>query len=159
LEPIAEEITLIHRRDRWRAHEETVRKVLESSVAVRTFNEVRSIDAEGDRLRAVTIFDNRTGDETVLNVDAMILALGFIANIGPIREWGLEIVDGGIAVDSTMATSIPGVYAAGDVARYTGKLNLIATGFGEAAIAANYCKAFIDPQSRVFPGHSSEKSG
>jgi len=159
LEPIAESITLIHRRDRWRAHEETVRKVLNSSVAVRTFHEVRRIESEGDQLRSATIYDNRTGDESHLNVDAMILALGFIANIGPIREWGLEITDGGIAVDTTMATNIPGVYAAGDVTRYRGKLNLIATGFGEAAIAANYCKSVVDPESRVFPGHSSEKSG
>ena len=67
-------------------------------------------------------------------------------------------MDGGIAVDSTMATNIAGVFAAGDVTRFTGKLNLIATGFGEAAIAANYAKAFIDPNSLVFPGHSSEKS-
>ena len=80
------------------------------------------------------------------------------ANIGPIREWGLEIVDGGIAIDTTTATNVPGVYAAGDVTRYRGKLNLIATGFGAAAIAANYCKSVVDPESRVFPGHSSEKS-
>jgi thioredoxin reductase len=158
LEHIADEITLIHRRDRWRAHEDTLRKVLNSSVAVRTFHEVRQIEVDDGQLRSVTIFDNRTDRETTIGVDAMILALGFIANIGPIREWGLQIVDGGIAVDSTMATNVPGVFAAGDVARYNGKLNLIATGFGEAAIAANYCKAFIDPQSRVFPGHSSEKS-
>lgn len=158
LEPIADQVTLIHRRDRWRAHEETVRRVLASSVAVRTFNEVRRVEVEDGRLRAVTIFDNRTDADTTLNVDTIILALGFIANIGPIREWGLEIVEGGIAVDRTMATNIPGIYAAGDVARYTGKLNLIATGFGEAATAANHCKSFIDPHSRTFPGHSSEKS-
>jgi thioredoxin reductase (NADPH) len=159
LEPLAERVTLAHRRDRFRAHEETVRKVTASSVDLRTFHEVRRIEAEDGRLRGVTIYDNRTQEEETLPVDALILALGFIANIGPIREWGLEIVDGGIAVDRTMATNIPGVFAAGDVARYPGKLNLIATGFGEAAIAANYCKNVIDPQSRVFPGHSSEKSG
>jgi thioredoxin reductase (NADPH) len=57
-----------------------------------------------------------------------------------------------------MATSIPGIFAAGDIARFDGKLNLIATGFGEAATAANYCKNFIDPSAKAFPGHSSEKS-
>ncbi|MGH2587862.1 MAG: NAD(P)/FAD-dependent oxidoreductase [Dehalococcoidia bacterium] len=158
LEPVARGITLIHRRDRWRAHEDTVNKVLRSSVDVKTFYEVREIEHDCGHLKRVTIYDNRTDEETALDVDAMILCLGFIANIGPVREWGLAIQDGGIAVDSTMATSIPGVYAAGDVSRYTGKLNLIATGFGEAAIAANYCKALIDPASRVFPGHSSERS-
>lgn len=158
LEPVARSITLIHRRDRWRAHEETVRKVMESRVRVLTFHEVRSIQQEQGELRSVTIFDNRTQAETVLDVDKIVLSLGFIANIGPIKEWGLTIVDGGIAVDSTMSTNIPGVYAAGDVARYDGKLNLIATGFGEAATAANHAKHHVDPASRTFPGHSSERS-
>ena len=154
LEPLAEQITLIHRRDRWRAHEDTVNKVMRSTVAVKTFHEVRSVQRQNGRVGAVTIYDNRTEEETTLDVDSVILSLGFVANLGPIRNWGLEIVEGGIAVDSTMATNIPGVYAAGDVARYRGKLNLIATGFGEAAVAANHCKTFINPQSRPFPCHS-----
>jgi thioredoxin reductase (NADPH) len=158
LEPIASKITLIHRRDKWRAHEDSVNKLMRSTVDVRTFHEVRSIQHANGALQQATIYNNKTQADTTLDVDMMILSLGFIANIGPIREWGLEIVDGGVAVDSTMATSIPGIFAAGDVCRYNGKLNLIATGFGEAAIAANYAKNFIDPHSRVFPGHSSEKS-
>lgn len=158
LEPIAQKITLIHRRDKWRAHEDSVNKLMRSTVDVRTFHEVRSIRHADNALQQVTIYNNKTQDEATLDIECMILSLGFIANIGPIREWGLNIVDGGVAVDSTMATSIPGIFAAGDVCRYNGKLNLIATGFGEAAIAANYAKNFIDPHSRVFPGHSSEKS-
>jgi ferredoxin/flavodoxin---NADP+ reductase len=158
LEPVARSITLIHRRDRWRAHEDTVRKVLSSTVDVETFHEVRRVHAEDGTLSGVTIFDNRNGDERYVKVDRIVMCLGFIANIGPIRTWGLTIVDGGLAVDSTMATNVPGVFAAGDIARYTGKLNLIATGFGEAATAANHAKAFIDPHSRAFPGHSSERS-
>jgi ferredoxin/flavodoxin---NADP+ reductase len=158
LEPVARHTTLIHRRDRWRAHEDTVNKVMHSSADVKTFHEVRSVGRDNGTLKQVTIYDNRTQVETELPVDRIVLCLGFIANIGPIREWGLEIVDGGIAVDSTMQTTMPGVFAAGDVSRYRGKLNLIATGFGEAAIAANHAKNHIDPHSRVFPGHSSEKS-
>src|SRR5215208_551294 len=146
LEPIAAQVTLAHRRDRFRAHEETVRKVTASSVDLKTFHEVRRVEAEDGRLRAVTIYDNRTQAEETLAVDAIILALGFIANIGPIRAWGLMIVEEDTSVASTMATNIPGVFAAGDVARYRGKLNLIATGFGEAAVAANYCKSIVDPQ-------------
>jgi len=157
LEKIAQQITLIHRRDKWRAHEDSINKLMRSSVDVRTFHEVRSIEHEGRKLSSVTIYNNKTQEESRLPIDAMILSLGFIANIGPIREWGIEIVDGGIAVDSTMSTNIPGVFAAGDVTRFRGKLNLIATGFGEAATAANYAKNFIDPTSKAFPGHSSEK--
>jgi thioredoxin reductase (NADPH) len=159
LEPIAKSITLIHRRDKWRAHEDSVRKVLASSVNVQTFHEVKNVDLQSSAIRNVTIYNNKTKDETKLDVDILVMCLGFIANIGPIKEWGLEIAEGGIAVDpGTMQTNLPGVYAAGDIARFKGKLNLIATGFGEAATAANYAKNYIDPSSKAFPGHSSEKS-
>jgi thioredoxin reductase (NADPH) len=160
LEPLAKNITLIHRRDKWRAHEDSVKKVLASSVDVRVYHEVKDERMENGEIEEVVIFDNKTKDETTLQVDKLVMCLGFIANIGPIKEWGLEIKEGGIAVDSgVMQTNIPGVYAAGDVARYNGKLNLISTGFAEAATAANYAKNFIDPESRIFPGHSSEREG
>jgi len=159
LEPLAKNITLIHRRDKWRAHEDSVRKVLSSSVNVQVFHEVKSVELDGRNIKNVTIYDNKTKAETTLDVDILIMCLGFIANIGPIKEWGLEIQDGGIAVDpGTMQTNLPGIYAAGDIARFKGKLNLIATGYGEAATAANYAKNYIDPTSKAFPGHSSEKS-
>jgi thioredoxin reductase (NADPH) len=159
LEPLAKSITLIHRRDKWRAHEDSVRKVLASSVNVQTFHEVKNVNLPNGTIENVTIFNNKTKDETQLDVDILIMCLGFIANIGPIKEWNLQIAEGGIAVDpGTMQTNLPGIYAAGDIARFQGKLNLIATGFGEAATAANYAKNYVDPASKAFPGHSSEKS-
>jgi thioredoxin reductase (NADPH) len=158
LEPVATDITLIHRRDKWRAHEDTVQKVLSSSVKVRTFTEVCQVARGTNGFERVTIKHNKTGEESVLDTDAMILCLGFIANIGSIKDWGLVIEDGGVLVEAgTMNTSLPGVFAVGDVARYPGKMNLIATGFAEAAAAANQAKHFIDPESKIFPGHSSEK--
>jgi len=157
LEPLAKSVTLIHRRDRWRAHDSSVSKVLNSAVNVHTFHEVKSVEHDGERVSAVTIFDNRSNHELPLAIDQIILSLGFIANIGPIKEWNLEIEKGGVKVDSTMQTNIPGIFAAGDIARYVGKLNLIATGFGEAATAANYAKTHIDPSAKAFPGHSSDK--
>lgn len=158
LEELAESITLIHRRDKWRAHEDSVNKLNRSSVDVRTFHEVKSVDHDGENISKVVIYDNRSKEEATLDVDVIILSLGFIANIGPIKEWGLEIVEGGIAVNpGTMETNIPGVYAAGDVARFKGKLNLIATGFAESGTAANFAKNYIDPTAKAFPGHSSEK--
>ncbi len=160
LEPIAKKITLIHRRDQFRAHEDSVRKLMASSVDVKTFHEVKRFAAdENGALQSVTVFHNKAGEETELHPDVLILNLGFVANIGAIKEWGLDIERGGVVVHpGTLATSIPGIYAAGDIARFEGKLNLIATGFGEAATAANYCKNFIDPSAKTFPGHSSEKS-
>jgi len=158
LEPVAREITLIHRRDKWRAHEDTVQKVLSSRIKVHTFHEVSGVHFKGTNIDQVTIKHNKTHEKSTFAVDAMILCLGFIANIGSIRDWDLVIEDGGVLVEAgTMQTSLPGVFAAGDIARYPGKMNLIATGFAEAAAAANQAKHFIDPESRVFPGHSSEK--
>ena len=85
----------------------------------------------------------------------MVAALGFIANIGPIAHWGLDLDKRHIAVDSSMRTSLPRVFAAGDIATYAGKVALISVGFGEAALAVNNAVPLIDPAQGIFPGHSS----
>jgi thioredoxin reductase (NADPH) len=146
---------LIHRSDKFRAHEDTVNKVLESPVDVRRFYELKAVHGE-ERLEAVTIFDNRSGEETTVECDSLLLNIGFLTNLGPIKEWGLEIEKNAVRVNSTMETSMPGVYAAGDICTYVGKLKLIATGVGEAATAVNFAKTFIDPTAKAFPGHSSD---
>jgi thioredoxin reductase (NADPH) len=107
-------------------------------------------------LEAITIFDNRSGEEETVSCDSLLLNLGFLTNLGPIKEWGLEIEKNSIKVDSMMQTSLPGVYAAGDICTFQGKLKLIATGIGEAGTAANFAKTFIDPGAKAFPGHSSD---
>jgi thioredoxin reductase (NADPH) len=89
-------------------------------------------------------------------MDEIILALGFHADLGPIKHWGLHLQGGSIRVNTRMETNLPGVYSAGDVVTFDGKLKLIATGVGEVAIAVNHAKTFIDPHSRAFPGHSSD---
>ena len=81
--------------------------------------------------------------------------IGFVNSLGPIKDWGVDIEGGSIKVDSMMQTTLPGVFAAGDICTYPGKLKLIATGFGEAAIAVNYAKHYLDPSAHIFPGHSS----
>jgi thioredoxin reductase (NADPH) len=91
-----------------------------------------------------------------MNVDYILLNLGFVASLGPLPEWGLEIVRNDVKVNSKMETNIPGIYAAGDIVTYPGKLKLIVTGFGEAAVAVNAAKAYIDPKAKFFPGHSSD---
>jgi ferredoxin/flavodoxin---NADP+ reductase len=157
LQPIAQHVTLIHRRDRFRAHEESVRQMLECGVEVNLFWEVGEIHG-GTHVQGVRIFENRSGETRDLHVSEVILSLGFHADLGPIKTWGLEMQGGQIKVNGRMETNLPGVYAAGDVATYDGKLKLIATGVGEAAIAANFAKTYIDPASRAFPGHSSDLS-
>ncbi len=110
-------------------------------------------------MRGATIYENRTGEERELDVDVVLLSLGFKASLGAIEHWGLEAADvRHIRVDGHMRTNLPGVFAAGDIASVEGSepLNLIVTGFGQAAIAANAAKQSLDPGSRLFPGHSSE---
>ena len=154
---IASEVRLVHRNDRFRAHEETVKQLLTSPCEVCVFQELKALHGT-DRIEAATIFDNRTGVENTVEVDALVLGMGFLANLGPIKEWGLEIVQNTVVVDHMMQTNLPGVYGVGDLVTYEGKLKLIATATGEAAVAANHAKNLIDPASKISPGHSSERN-
>lgn len=155
LEPIAKSITLIHRRDKFRAHEGSVRKVLESTCQVLTPYEVFEIRG-GDHIEEVEIFQNATDERRVLKVQGVVAALGFVADLGPITRWGLDLDKRHITVDPTMRTNLARVFAAGDITEYPGKVRLIATGFGEAATAVNNAVPVIDPTQKVFPGHSSD---
>jgi ferredoxin/flavodoxin---NADP+ reductase len=155
LYPIAQKVTLVHRRNQFRAHEENVRLLRQSPVEIRIPYEIRELKGN-THIESVVIYDNTTGAVEEIPVDHILLNLGFVANIGKIKEWGLNLVKGDIEVSSKMETNIPGIYAAGDIVTYPGKLKLIATGFGEAATAANNAKTYIDPSAKVFPGHSSD---
>lgn len=155
LEPIAKSVTLVHRRAAFRAHEHTVSQLMSSTVDVITDAEVTGVSGL-NRVDSVEITSKVRGAHT-RPVQAVIAALGFTANLGPIREWGLDIVANRyIAVDTTMATSVPGVFAAGDIADYRGKVRLISVGFGEAATAVNNAAVRIRPDEQLFPGHSSD---
>ncbi len=155
LETIARSITLIHRRDRFRAHEDTVEKVQNSTVRVMTHTEVAAIHGE-DSIESVTVFNNQTDEREAIKAQAVVAALGFKSDLGPLRSWDVAITGRHVTVDTTMATNIEGVFAAGDITDYEGKVRLIAVGFGEAATAVNNIAAYIDPTARVFPGHSSD---
>jgi thioredoxin reductase len=159
LEPIASNVTLIHRREGFRAHDSSVNALKVSSVDVKIFYELRQLLGE-DRVEHAVIFDNRTQEDTTLDVDEVILALGFKADLGPIREWGLETIGRRyIRVNQKMQTNLPGVFAAGDVALQEDQdpLNLIVIGFGQVTVAVNYAYTQVKPGGKVFPGHSSEK--
>ncbi len=154
LEPIAEQVTLVHRRDKFRAHEHSVELLQRSSVKVVTPTEITGLHGEG-AISRVTLTDVKSGETTEHEVDAVIINFGFVSSLGPIAEWGFDIEGGSIVVDSRMETSIPGIFAAGDITTYPGKLKLIAVGFGEAPTAINNAKVYIDPDAKLSPGHSS----
>jgi len=160
LEPIAEKVTLVHRREGFRAHDSSVNALHASNVDVRIYYELRRLEGEEHIQRAV-IFDNRSNEDELIDVDAVILSLGYRADLGPIREWGLE-TNGRryIKVDNKMETNLPGVFAAGDVALQEDlvALNLIVIGYGQVTVAVNYAYARVRPGGKVFPGHSSEHS-
>ena len=155
LEPIARKITLIHRRDVFRAHEESIDWLLNrSTVTTKLFCEMRRLEG-GDQLERAVIFNSKTGEEETLEVAAALVNIGFNASIGPVKGWGLALQGNQIIVNSRMETNLPGIYSAGDICTYDGKLKLIATGVGEVCIAVNFAKTHIDPASKAFPGHSS----
>ncbi len=160
LKDVTRSITLIHRRDQFRAHEQSVQELYRSpGISVKTFHELKSIIGNGE-IKQVVIFDNRTSKDERLDVDCILVNIGFKANLGPIATWGLDMENRSIRVNGKMETNISGVFAAGDVATPNDgvKLNLIATGFAQAAIAINVAKKFVEPKAQLFPGHSSEKS-
>jgi ferredoxin/flavodoxin---NADP+ reductase len=154
---IARSITLIHRRDQFRAHEDSVHKMLTSPIQVKTFYELRRLEGK-DRVERAVLYHNKTSAEETIEVDAVIASLGFLSTLGPIQDWGLELDRDSVLVNTRMETNLPGVYAAGDIVTYPGKVKLIATGFGEAATAVNNAAAYINPKASVFPGHSSSQA-
>ncbi|MFI5610598.1 NAD(P)/FAD-dependent oxidoreductase [Amycolatopsis sp. NPDC051903] len=155
LQPVAASVTLVHRRAKFRAAESIVREVRGLGVPLVTDAEVtRFVESASGELEAVEL-SVKGGEDLVLPAQAVVAALGFTADLGPIESWGLEIDHRAIAVDTTMATARGRVYAAGDVASYPGKVKLIATGFGEAATAVNNIAVALDPEAHLFPGHSS----
>ncbi|KYD18613.1 NAD(P)/FAD-dependent oxidoreductase [Caldibacillus debilis] len=155
LEPIAKKVTIIHRRDKFRAHESSVEKLKNSKVEIKTPFVPAELIGDGERIAQIVLKHAKEETTEVLDVDEVVVNYGFISSLGPIKDWGLDIVKNSIVVNSKMETNIPGIYAAGDICTYEGKVKLIATGFGEAPIAVNNAKAYIDPKARVQPVHST----
>jgi thioredoxin reductase (NADPH) len=155
LQGIARSIALVHRREAFRAHERTVQQVRESDVEIITKAQVTELRGE-PTLESVVI--DVDGETVTRPAQALVAALGFVADLGPLQDWGIEVSKRHIVVDAAMRTNLPRVFAAGDITEYDGKVRLIAVGFGEAATAVNNATVAMDPSAKVFPGHSSEGS-
>lgn len=156
LEQVAASVTLVHRREVFRAHAASVERLHRSSVAVLVNAQVVGIDG-GAAIEEASVEVRGEDAPRTIPCQRVIAALGFTANLGPLRDWGLELHDNRhLVVDSAMRTNVPGVFAAGDITDYDGKVRLIAVGFGEVATAVNNAAVHIDPGAQLFPGHSTD---
>ncbi|MFI7705117.1 NAD(P)/FAD-dependent oxidoreductase [Nonomuraea sp. NPDC049480] len=151
LHPVARTVTLVHRRAAFRAHHGSVERLKTTPVEI-VINAQVTAARGGDRLEHIELSTGHT-----LPCQRLVAALGFTANLGPLREWGLDLHDNRhLVVDSAMRTNVPGIFAAGDIADYDGKVRLIAVGFGEVATAVNNAAVHLDPAAQLFPGHSTD---
>ncbi len=158
LQPIARSVTLVHRRKAFRAHQATVDAVRSCGADVVTDAQVTRIEGNSE-VERVEVSVKGEDDPRVLSAQRVVAALGFLADLGPMREWGFDMHDNRhLVVDSTMCTDVPGIYAAGDIAEYPGKVRLIAVGFGEVATAVNNAAVHLDPKASLFPGHSTDEA-
>jgi thioredoxin reductase len=139
---VCKDMVLVHRSDRFNAHEETVKKLYSSNAEIRTFAEMAAIEG-GSSVERVQLRDTRNKSITTHNVDVVIVAIGLIFNLEGVREWGIDLEQNAIVVDHNRQTNMPGVYAAGDIATYPGKMKLIGTGAAEAMQAINHAKHYI----------------
>lgn len=147
-------VTLIHRRDGFRAVQTSVEEMYHNDIEIKVFYELKQILGNG-KVEGAVIFDNRSGKEETIAVDAILLNIGFVINLDFLRGWGLGMEGNTIRVSEKMETNLPGVWAAGDICTHTAKLKLIATGAAEAATAVNFASVYVNPNAKVFPGHSS----
>jgi thioredoxin reductase (NADPH) len=162
LHPIAERITLVHRRDAFRAAPHSVER-MKALVAAGAMDfrlgQVTSLEGAEGRLAAALVRPD-AGEPVRVACDAMLPFFGLTMKLGPVGEWGLALHDDLLAVDTEkFQTSVPGVFAVGDINWYPGKLKLILSGFHEVALAAQAARALCFPDKRyVFQYTTSSTS-
>ncbi|MEJ8302408.1 NAD(P)/FAD-dependent oxidoreductase [Saccharibacillus sacchari] len=148
LEPVAANVTIVHRRDKFWGHEKNVIKMQQSSVDVRILHAVSELhSSDGRTIDEVSVKHVESEHVERLKVDAVIVNHGLTSDYGPLKEWGLHMEDSVAVVDGKLKTNIPGIFAAGDFASYDSKLRLIAGAFTDAALAVNSAKLYIDPEA------------
>jgi len=155
----AERVSLVHRREGFRAHEATVKEVMDAGASgridIHVPYQVREVTGNGE-IESVRLFhSDDEAQEIEVPCDALLLQLGFKTQLGPLKEWGFEISKGAIQVDQLFRTSLERVWACGDITTFDGKLKLIATGYAEAAIAVSQAVHHIRPEMKIQPKYST----
>lgn len=145
--PVAKEIHLIHRRESFRGLESSVTHLQQHpNVTMHTPYLIKKID--DDQQLTLHLNKMRSDEQTTLKVDKVIIGYGFVADNRILRKWNIELQHNEVIVNQKMETNLPGVYAIGDAVTYPGKMQLIATGFGEAPIAVNEALEYLYPHQK-----------
>ncbi len=152
LAPIAKSVTLVHRRDDFRAAPDSVNKMREL-VAAGTVNleigQITALNGDGQTLAGVSI-KSKADELSELPADNLLAFYGLTMKLGPIAEFGLNFEENVIPVDTEkFETSTPGIFAIGDINHYAGKLKLILSGFHEAALMAQAAHHIVHPDRRL----------
>ena len=160
LQPVAKSITLLHRRDDFRAAPHSVekmRKLVEAGLVRLMIGQVGALHGSGDALQGATI-KTKDGEERI-DVDVMLPFFGLTMKLGPVANWGLALTENLIPVDTEkFETSIPGVFAVGDINSYPGKLKLILSGFHEAALMAQQAAKIVYPGKKLLFQYTTSSS-
>ena len=154
-EKIAKTTHIVHRRDNFRALEHSVEELKQSSVTINTPFIPKGLSGENGRASAIHFDKVKSEDKLTLPFDHLFVNYGFKSSVGTLKEWGLELNRHRIVVNSKQETSVPGIYAIGDCCFYEGKIDLIATGLGEAPTAVNNAMNYLNPNEKVQPKHST----
>lgn len=155
LEPIAKKVYLTYRKENLSAHEAQVTQLLTSSATCFFQTTITRLIASANRevVEYVELTNHETGEVTILAVDDVIINHGYERDSSLLRNSSLDIKvveDFYVAASSNGESSIPGLYAAGDVVHYDGKLHLIAGAFQDAANAVNKAKQFVQPEANSY---------
>ncbi|MEM8750816.1 MAG: NAD(P)/FAD-dependent oxidoreductase [Pseudomonadota bacterium] len=152
LQPVAKSVTLLHRRDAFRAAPDSVNKmkalVEEGKVSLQ-LGQVTGLEGEDGQVTAANV-KTIDGEQVSVDCTRILPFFGLTMKLGPIADWGLNLEENLIPVDTEkFATSEPGIFAIGDINTYPGKLKLILSGFHEAALMAHAAKKHIAPDERI----------
>lgn len=147
--------TLIHRRENFRALEHSVAELKQSSVIIKTPYLPSKLKGDKGKLTHLEINKVKTEETEELQLDHLFVNYGFKSSVGNLKNWGLELQRHKIIVNTKQESSREGIYAIGDCCYYDGKIDLIATGLGEAPTAVNNAINYIDPSQKVQPKHST----
>lgn len=149
LKHIADKVSVVYRKPTFPGIESNVTKMLQSSVDIYQPFELTELKGQDGHVTRATIKSVDGPQQKELAIDNLIINHGFHIDLGPIADWGMKMDDGAIQVDRKMATSIPGIFAVGDIASFPDKLPLIAGAFNEGPIAVNNAKLHIAPSKKL----------